>query len=60
MYFYLLNLLKTSTLKTSISQRGKTKSKQRKEVTTYNQVKNRPKLTQNHADPSEPEGNPPT
>ena len=55
MYFYLLNLLKTS-----ISQRGKTKSKQRKEVTTYNQVKNRPKLTQNHADPREPEGNPPT
>ena len=60
MYFYLLNLLKTSILKTSINQRGKAKSKQRNEVTTYNQVKNRPKLTHNHADPSEPEGNPPT
>ena len=29
-------------------------------MTTYNQVKDRPKLTQNNADPRKPEGNPPT
>ena len=42
------------------SQRRRTSIKQRQEVTTYNQVKDRPKLTQNRADPGEPEGNPTT
>ena len=42
------------------SQRSRAKSKQRQEVTTYNRVKERPKLTQNHADPRKPEGNSPT
>ena len=37
------------------SQRSRTKSKRRQEVTNNNQVKDRPKQTQNHEDLREPE-----
>ena len=37
------------------SQRSRTKSKRRQEVTNNNQAKDRPKQTQNHADLREPE-----